>query len=85
MPTSDPKINPKTITFGLTEWVTLLIHLHIELTIYENTLGCLTKNNSFETALPCRPRTCLSTTLQSNLFQRDAENSGDPTSIVHIT
>jgi len=35
------------------------------------------KNNSFETALPCRPRTCLSTTLQSNLFQRDAENCAE--------
>jgi len=37
----------------------------------------LDKNNSFETALPCRPRTCLSTTLQSNLFQRDAENCAE--------
>ena len=28
------------------------------------------KNNSFEAALPCRPRICLSSTLRSNLFQR---------------
>ena len=28
------------------------------------------RNNSFEPALPCRPRTCLSTTLHSNLIRR---------------
>jgi hypothetical protein len=28
-------------------------------------------DRSFEPALPCRPRTCLSSTLQAKLFQRD--------------
>jgi len=33
----------------------------------------LARNNRFETALPCRPRTCLTNTLHSNLVQRDIQ------------
>ena len=32
--------------------------------------GMKDRRNSFEPALPCRPRTCLSTTLQANLIRR---------------